>query len=415
MPCVASQVVLTREEFNRATTIFDELDRNHDGLVDLISFQAVMEAVGRRNGKYYTFEGIQSVFIEADLNEDGVIDYDEWMAMQIRDKRRRLGLPDAEPYDTDEEASVALADVEGSRLRRSGAEGLMAATEYVSSVGALHELLANLAQSADDMVAHQAADLLQRVGQSPRRSAPAERQRSGPQHSQCVGGEGNDAEDAPHFTRQAIAAVAVGARAEGPRRVAPREVRPADGRAEDSEDDEEDGCGQGQGHRATQEAGNAEGTRRGTQVLGRMDEGTLAGTVGSSSTSLTVLSGAMSSSTVEVGFNQIQSTGLASVVLTDWVERLSLEGARLPSLAVQWRRYLAWTEVFNFDLSALDRLVALLADGERLDDARERLATTLEAVPFSTTYIVLTAFVPLAISFVILVIYKPLLRVLWFL
>jgi hypothetical protein len=133
----------------------------------------------------------------------------------------------------------------------------------------------------------------------------------------------------------------------------------------------------------------------------------------------------------------VQFTGLTSVVLTDWVERLRLDGLNLPSFADEWKRWLAWTEVggcvpprtparawlhvplrevpsargpphqvLNVDLTAISRLFAFVP-GEAISDLRLRMATTLAAVPFSTLYLVLTAIVPLFISFFILVIYKP--------
>ena len=33
----------TREEFNSHTRMFDDIDRNHDGVLDLLEFQAYME------------------------------------------------------------------------------------------------------------------------------------------------------------------------------------------------------------------------------------------------------------------------------------------------------------------------------------------------------------------------------------
>jgi Ca2+-binding EF-hand superfamily protein len=40
-----AEAALSREEFNRATAMFDDMDRDHDGVVDIIEFQAVMETV----------------------------------------------------------------------------------------------------------------------------------------------------------------------------------------------------------------------------------------------------------------------------------------------------------------------------------------------------------------------------------
>ena len=70
---------LTRDEFNKATNMFDSMDRNHDGVVDIIEFQAVMETVAARSGRAYTFDNVRRMFLEADANNDGFIDYDEWM------------------------------------------------------------------------------------------------------------------------------------------------------------------------------------------------------------------------------------------------------------------------------------------------------------------------------------------------
>ena len=86
-----SKVELTRDEFNRGTEMFDDMDRNHDGVVDIIEFQSVMEQVAARSGRVYTFEAVRRMFLDADRNGDGVIDYDEWMSLQRRQKARRLG------------------------------------------------------------------------------------------------------------------------------------------------------------------------------------------------------------------------------------------------------------------------------------------------------------------------------------
>ena len=50
-PALQRQVSLTRDEFNRATNMFDDMDRNHDGVVDMVEFQALMETIARRTGK----------------------------------------------------------------------------------------------------------------------------------------------------------------------------------------------------------------------------------------------------------------------------------------------------------------------------------------------------------------------------
>ena len=63
--CASCQVSLTREEFTQSTKMFDDLDRNHDGVIDLMEFEAAMESAGRRMNKMYTFDGIQRIFMEA--------------------------------------------------------------------------------------------------------------------------------------------------------------------------------------------------------------------------------------------------------------------------------------------------------------------------------------------------------------
>lgn len=44
-------VALNREEFNRATAMFDDMDRDHDGVIDIIEFQAMMEQTATRTGR----------------------------------------------------------------------------------------------------------------------------------------------------------------------------------------------------------------------------------------------------------------------------------------------------------------------------------------------------------------------------
>ena len=49
-----------------------------------------MEATGKRAGKPVSFEAVRKTFDDLDVDSDGLISYDEWMAAQLRIKRRRL-------------------------------------------------------------------------------------------------------------------------------------------------------------------------------------------------------------------------------------------------------------------------------------------------------------------------------------
>lgn len=97
--------------------MFDDMDRNHDGVVDIIEFQQGMEMFAERKGKTYSNETLRAMFMEADRNGDGVIDYDEWMDMQKLQKAlRSTGLSSrrtrAISSDTDAAGEVTLEQVE---------------------------------------------------------------------------------------------------------------------------------------------------------------------------------------------------------------------------------------------------------------------------------------------------------------
>ena len=94
---MSAKVRLTNQEVVNATDMFERIDRNGDGVIDFIEFQAMMEvsatdprararracasltcalalqSIAHRTHRPHTFEGIRRMFMEADLNADGII------------------------------------------------------------------------------------------------------------------------------------------------------------------------------------------------------------------------------------------------------------------------------------------------------------------------------------------------------
>lgn len=138
-------VQLSRDEFNRATKMFDDMDTNHDGVVDMIEFQAVMANVAKRSAKVYTFEHVRRMFMEADVNGDGYIDYEEWIAVQKRQKAKRLGVAVSDPQP--QSAAATQPSDSSSQKVPPSKEGL-------------RDLLSKLAGATDVELAGEAAFLL---------------------------------------------------------------------------------------------------------------------------------------------------------------------------------------------------------------------------------------------------------------
>ena len=151
--------VLFRIGSNRATAMFDDMDRNHDGVVDVLEFQAVMQVVAARSGREYSFETVRRMFTEADCNGDGYIDYDEWMSVQKMQKARRLGLASASSRrdhsrcascrdSSGEDAGAAASPLPaGTQLPPVAAPPGVSGSSSVTTKAALRNLLASLCEN----------------------------------------------------------------------------------------------------------------------------------------------------------------------------------------------------------------------------------------------------------------------------
>ena len=89
-------IELSIAEFDKFTNLFNDLDRNRDGVIDFSEFQHAMEKVAKRTGKEHTVENVVRMFGDADLNGDGFIDYEEWIEYHVQHKRSRLR-PEPQP------------------------------------------------------------------------------------------------------------------------------------------------------------------------------------------------------------------------------------------------------------------------------------------------------------------------------
>ena len=79
---------VSAREVANATAMFEQMDQNGDGVIDMIEFQSMMEMVAHRTGRHHTFDGIRRMFLEADTNQDGVIDFQEFVAMSRRKRNK---------------------------------------------------------------------------------------------------------------------------------------------------------------------------------------------------------------------------------------------------------------------------------------------------------------------------------------
>eukprot|EP00967_Tisochrysis_lutea_P076641 scaffold103776_cov27-Tisochrysis_lutea.AAC.1 len=130
----------------------EDIDRNKDGVIDLIEFQACMEAVARRAGKRSSFEKVRRMFDDADRNKDGLLQYDEWMAAQLKIKRERLRTAMRRGGRVD--SSGALQAPRGTRPREAGAGADLdensAGLDDESMMGRASQVAAELSAMAKD-------------------------------------------------------------------------------------------------------------------------------------------------------------------------------------------------------------------------------------------------------------------------
>lgn len=404
-PEPAQQVELTREEFNRATAMFDDMDRNHDGVVDIIEFQAVMETVAARSGREYSFESVRRMFMEADRNGDGVIDYDEWMYIQKKQKSKQMGLadddsPPGSPGGAGGRDDVGSDTADGQPLisTRDELRALLVQlrsapdTELADEADRLLRCRNDMSTCGDDgsgtlpprapMNAVTSADieLSNRLQLATQQSSglhvdapsPQPRLPRVPASPIAEGGGlprvpatiipsgGADPHRDPHLigdlqqpTRVPATLLAESGGGErGLRRVSLAAA--VDERARQIQrEEEEERVGEQQQLRQ----------RRGTstaQYNAAQSNGTAAATTRADGFFKTAIASTISP--LEILFTQFQFTGLTSSILTEMFE----DASEWPAFAIEWSRYLAWTEVLNIDLTGLNRVVQVLRLSECL-------------------------------------------------
>ena len=446
------QVSLTRDELNRATTLFDDMDRNHDGVVDIAEFQAVMEAIGARSGRAHSFDNVRRMFMEADRNGDGVIDYDEWIWVQKKQKAKKLGvLPPTPPLEP--EPPEALPDGSGG----GSGSGAVLAAAALRNAAELRGLLTALAEHDDLELAREAEWMLDALderaisggGRGSGRgggrdedeaaamlpAARNERHRAASIElaNSLGGGEGGGGEggggggggrerasssslrvDVPSPGGGAAGGGGGGGAGLGgaglrevavelgtPGQQAEEEEEEAE-EEEDEDDEDEDGGVQGG------EVTPVERRRRRSVVEAAR---TTAGRASACMRSLSALAAPL-----EILISQGQNTGLTNTLFLRLVERKAEQGSAgggsgdgWERLALEWARCLSWMDCLNLDLTSLERFVRVWPRGGSMGS----LSSALAGVPFVTLYLHLVVLLPLSLSLLMILWQKPLTSVVW--
>lgn len=110
---------------------------------------------------------------------------------------------------------------------------------------------------------------------------------------------------------------------------------------------------------------------------------------------------------VEVLFSYFQFQGLTNMLAISFLKDFPTLGYafELPPIFRTWQAYIGWMSFFNIDLQALTAWVA----NQELPDAFR----VFGELPYASTYLIVTAVLPLGISFVNLLLFRPLHEVVW--
>jgi len=110
---------------------------------------------------------------------------------------------------------------------------------------------------------------------------------------------------------------------------------------------------------------------------------------------------------IETLFSYMQYQGLTNMLAISYIERFNSYGHNfaLPESFTAWQNYLGWMNIFNLDLQAMAVWAGAYARGPAYE--------VFSNLPYSSLYLLVTAALPLAISFINLVLFYPLYQVIW--
>lgn len=114
-----------------------------------------------------------------------------------------------------------------------------------------------------------------------------------------------------------------------------------------------------------------------------------------------------SSNDLEILFSFFQFTALTNMLTFSLVERWPELNFpfEIPQILIDWNVYLGWMNIFNIDLQAVAEWAATLGVPAFVE--------SFASLPFPALYLLVTAAIPLIISFVTLILFRPLYKVLW--
>lgn len=333
--------------------LFKKFDQNNDNLIDLVEFSLICNSAAKERGDPPRDDlWIRRAFAEADRDGSGKIEFQEFVMVQYRHKAMVIG-----------------PEYAGNTLSTSKAEHDSAtrAAKLVTSVPVLRETLEMARLSKDPNLAREAQRLLYSLGDAGK-----------PTLAGVVFAEGEDLLNGKLRSSAGkrvgyTGAVEIGAIAAG---------NLVDTAVVNSQ------LTQQRDH----EQGSALAAPRSMRDVSMWD-GLFA-----------VLPGWQDLDTV---FAYFQFQSLTNLLALQYVVQYPTfkHPWPLPAIFKEWQLYQGWMSIFNIDLGG----VSVWASNNRLPPYFQVFAT----LPFNSLYLLVTAAIPLAISFINLILFYPLYQVVW--
>lgn len=344
-----------KEDLDSWHKLFRQFDANKDGVIDLVEFAMICDRSAKERGDPPRDETwIARAFKEADKDGSGAIDFREYVMVTHKHKAT------VDPMFADN--STPAAKIEREHAQR--------AARLVTSVPVLRETLELAKRSKDPHLVREAARLLYALGDAGKPTlagivfAEGEQMVAEKLRSNKAGGRANYA---------ALAEIGMNAATNA---IDAAVVR--------------DQITQQQGAGATDPNAIAQVRSLRTQTMWT-----------------DICAAIPSAHDLETVFSYFQFQGLTNMLAIAYVKRFPEFGYSfdLPPLFTSWQLYLGWMNIFNMDLQA----VASWVSSYDLPPVFE----TFSELPYASTYLLVTAALPLSLSFINLILFYPLYQVLW--